>query len=190
MPFSTRFFYIRELRMPHWNLWKTFSSETILLMHQFWFASFHLHELKTIHAGTGCCSLWPGLLLSLCVFLSHQTLQCSMLSVCNSGLLSVRAGRTAEMIWRRAIISTKRELESREVKWQKKPWWQSRGQHIRHSLLILCSCQGITNQVPQAPRCSDEPQDPQGRRRPRAAVGLFHTLGLNTRFHWKERVSL
>lgn len=34
----------------------------------------------------------------------------------------------------------------------KKSWWQSWGQQTRHSLLILCSCQGIRNQASPVPQ--------------------------------------
>lgn len=102
--------------MPHRNLRKIFFSEKILLMHQFWFLSFPLYELKTIPARMRLCFCLPGLLLSLWIFLSHQTFYSSMLSVYNSELLTVWQERTSETIWCKAIISSKRELECREVK--------------------------------------------------------------------------
>lgn len=75
-----------------------------------------MYELKTIPARTGLFFLLPSLLLLLWVFLSPQTFYSSMLSVYNLELLTVMAGRTSEMIWCKAIISSKRDLESREVK--------------------------------------------------------------------------
>lgn len=184
--------------MPHRNLRKIFFSEKILLMHQFWFLSFPLYELKTIPARMGLCFCLPGLLLSLWIFLSHQTFYSSMLSVYNSELLTVRQEGPQSPSGAKPSFHLRGNLSAE--KWSDKKVLVLKLGTVNQALPpILCWCQRITNQVPPGPTPTPGAQiasgtlgqeEAEGRPPRTAAVYLFHILGLKTRFHLKERVSL
>ena len=87
----------------------------------------------TMHTTSGRLASPPA--LAVCIPQSLNTsLSQSSLCMAQNLIESYHVFKQTTEVWRSEVTKT--------------PWWQNQGQQTRHSLLILCPCQGIRNQVP------------------------------------------
>lgn len=171
--------------MPHLNLWKAFSSETILLMHQCWSPSFLCMSWGTPMPEQSESSFsQPSVLAVPTSQWPNASQPLSSLCATHKCRLS---GQEGPQRWYCAKPSSHRGGNSSpETLSHKRVWVSKPGPPT-----VLCSCQQIQNLVLWLPRGSDAPQNHRaGGGLRAAAVYLFSMLRLNKRSHLKERVSL